>query len=529
MKTISRYLIIFLFVAALSAGLFFAPVAKAEPDQSFETALEAEKFPESYRVYLRTLHASYPNWIFKAVHTGLDWNTVLENEKNKAGKIKNTIQGSSSLPHYNWRSTDIGYDWATDKWTAYDGKTFFAASDQLIAYYMDPRSCLDASYIFQFETLSYVEGGQTAKGVDALLSGTFMGGKNIPGTETSYSAAIMEAGKSSGVSPYHLASRIRVEIGTKRGVAVSGTHETYPGIYNFYNIGAKDSATGNAVTNGLKWAATKGSYKRPWNTEMKALSGGASYIGSAYISRGQDTLYFEKFNTVNSKDGLYAHQYQTAVQAPSVEGKKIGESYKTAGMKDGAITFRIPVYTNMPAERCPKPADSGSPNNWLKSLEVKGYTLSPAFGVNVLSEYSVTVPADLKELNILATTVNSSASIKGKGKVALADGKNELKIKVTAQNGNVREYKLTVLRSNEKAKQETKTETTETAATGTLLYGDLNGDGKVNALDLLKLQKHLLGKSLLKGDYLKAANLKQKGDTITALDLLKLQKIIIGG
>ena len=526
MKTISRVLISFLFIAAILAGLFFAPEIKAEPDANFEALLEAEKFPESYRVYLRTLHASYPNWIFKAVHTGLDWNTVIENEKNKAGKIKNTIQGSSSLPHYNWRSTDIGYDWAKDKWTAYDGSTFFAASDQLIAYYMDPRSCLDASYIFQFETLSYVEGGQTAKGVEALLSGTFMGGKNIPGTETSYSAAIMDAGKSSGVSPYHLASRIRVEIGTKRGVAVSGTHETYPGIYNFYNIGAKDSATGNAVTNGLKWAATKGSYGRPWNTEKKALSGGASYIGSAYISKGQDTLYFEKFNTVNSKDGLYSHQYQTAVQAPSVEGKKIGESYKTAGMKNGTITFRIPVYTNMPAERCPKPADSGSPNNWLKTLEVKGYSLSPQFGVNAISEYTVTVPSDVKELNVIATTVNSSASIKGKGNVSINDGKSTHTIKVTAQNGNVREYKLTILRSKESS--QTKTEEKK-AATAEIIYGDLNGDGKVNALDLLKMQKHILGKSLLTGDFLKAANIKKKGDTITALDLLKLQKMIIGG
>lgn len=48
--------------------------------------------------------------------------------------------------------------------------------------------------------------------------------------------------------------------------------------------------------------------------------GGAKWIGSGYISRGQFTSYLKKFN-VNPKadSALYNHQYQTNIAAPSSE------------------------------------------------------------------------------------------------------------------------------------------------------------------------------------------------------------------
>ena len=58
------------------------------------------------------------------------------------------------------------------------------------------------------------------------------------GDSRTYAQIIMEAAAQSGVSPYHIASRIRLEMGSKIGTACSGTNSSYPGIYNFYNIGA---------------------------------------------------------------------------------------------------------------------------------------------------------------------------------------------------------------------------------------------------------------------------------------------------
>ena len=61
-----------------------------------------------------------------------------------------------------------------------------------------------------------------------------------------------------------------------------------------------------------------------------------------------------------------------------------------------------------------------------------------------------------------------------------------------------------------------------------VVYGDVNGDGKITALDLLKVQKHLVKSSKLKGYFLQAANVKRSGSDVSALDLLKIQKHIIG-
>ena len=72
------------------------------------------------------------------------------------------------------------------------------------------------------------------------------------GYSYTYSELIIKAGQAVGVSPYHIASRIKQEVGSSLSSVTNGKHATYPGIYNFYNIGGYDSASGNAVTNALR-------------------------------------------------------------------------------------------------------------------------------------------------------------------------------------------------------------------------------------------------------------------------------------
>ena len=57
--------------------------------------------------------------------------------------------------------------------------------------------------------------------------------------------------------------------------------------------------------------------------------------------------------------------------------------------------------------------------------------------------------------------------------------------------------------------------------------GDLNGDGEITVLDLLKCQKHLLGSIVLSGTQFYAADTNYDNE-ITVLDLLKIQKHILG-
>jgi uncharacterized repeat protein (TIGR02543 family) len=59
------------------------------------------------------------------------------------------------------------------------------------------------------------------------------------------------------------------------------------------------------------------------------------------------------------------------------------------------------------------------------------------------------------------------------------------------------------------------------------IKGDATGDGKVDALDLLMVKKHLLGQVVITGDNVLAADATGDG-RIDALDLLKIKKYLLG-
>ena len=61
-----------------------------------------------------------------------------------------------------------------------------------------------------------------------------------------------------------------------------------------------------------------------------------------------------------------------------------------------------------------------------------------------------------------------------------------------------------------------------------LIYGDSNGDGKINSVDLLKIQRHILELEKLEGIYLKASNVRKTGTKPSSVDLLLIQRHILG-
>ena len=80
-------------------------------DAAFEAYLTSQGFPEDYKQSLRVLHEQYPNWIFEAQHTNLDWNTVIA-EESKLGR--NLVHSSAET---SWKSTaDGAYNWETGEW-----------------------------------------------------------------------------------------------------------------------------------------------------------------------------------------------------------------------------------------------------------------------------------------------------------------------------------------------------------------------------------------------------------------------------
>ena len=139
-------------------------------DSSFESQLSAQGFPESYKTGLRQIHAQYPNWTFTAVKTGLDWNTVIQNE----GVLGRNLVHTNSISSYK-SLADGAYNWDSGTWTGFDGNTWVAASTEIISYYMDPRNFLDEVNVFQFLDQSYNASLHTAEGLQFHVKGNLYG------------------------------------------------------------------------------------------------------------------------------------------------------------------------------------------------------------------------------------------------------------------------------------------------------------------------------------------------------------------
>ena len=315
-----------------------------------------ENFPDSYKPYLLELKKKYPNWHFVALYTNLDWKYVIDNE-NIFGK--NLVPKSYSD---RWKNTKPGqHNVEVDS-------GWVDSSRRAVEYAMDPRNFLNNVRIFQFEGLSYDEKTNNKEGIEKILYGTEFYDKivqyvtssgNAVTMNSKYSDLILKAGKTSAVSSYHLASRIKQEVGPFLSHAsISGTVSGYKGLYNFYNIGATSSSEPmGAIKNGLQYAKdgkgaseqTKTKYLIPWNNKEKAITGGGIFIGSSYINIGQDTIYLQKFHVTSNNGGeLFWHQYMTNVLAPYSESKLIYNGYANMNMLNNSMTFIIPVYNNMP-------------------------------------------------------------------------------------------------------------------------------------------------------------------------------------
>jgi len=478
--------------------------SQGSSDADFESYMTKQGFPESYKPYLRKLHEQHPKWIFTAQKLGVDWNTALKEEC----VVGRNLVHSSALA--SWKSMEKGaYDFNGGYWYGLDG-SWVAASKEIIMYYMDPRNFLNDTYIFMFENQSYDPSYQTESGVKTILADTFMSGSyTCPDTKKkyTYSQTFMDAAKKSGVSPYHLASRCRNEQGVNGAPQSLGTVKGYENYFNFFDIQAYATSTMTAAEMGCKYAKTTNpTYLLPWTNQYKSIVGGSIFLGTGYITKGQDTLYLQKFDMVDGGNGLYYHQYMTCVFGQANEAISLKNAY-SQDILNSAMEFKIPVYNNMPDKLCPKPTSSGDNNNYLKSLSVSGTSISPKFD-KFTASYTAKVNAEVSSVTVNANPLGKSAKVSGNGKVSLKTGENTVKVTCTAASGVKRTYTIKITRK---------------AASQTLQQGDVNGDKYLTVVDALLMLRYNAGKTKLDPAQLKRADMNGDGkvDVIDALTLLK--------
>ncbi len=559
-------------------------IPKYDYDADFETNLTNQKFPESYKVLLRKIHAAHPNWIFMADHLSMTWKEAIDAESKVGHSL---VAGSSKA---SWKSMmQYAYDWDKGKYVSYDSGGWYTAEREVVEYYMEPRNFLNENYIYMFLDQTYNSKIQTKEGLQLILNGTFMEGEFPEDTYDTYADVIMAAAQQSGVSPYVLAASIIIEQGVNgTGGSISGNIKGYEGYYNFFNINAYKSGNYDAVQYGLLYAkggsdGTGTSLGRPWDTRAKSIIGGAQHYANNFVKRGQDNLYYKKFNVITPS--FYVNQYMTNVQGAYLETSKLKNAYVSVGT-DAALTFSIPVFKELPPTNTTAlPTSSGANNYYLNSIKIDGKDVEDFS--RYTNSYELMVESSVSSIKVEAT-VPSGAKVTGTGAVSLKQGKNTVTLTVTSASGKTAKYILSIFREegevpeaipeptvttkytistyvrgveigtdvktflqkftvkNGTAKITDSANTVKTAgviATGDkvtvydnegtkkqqyniVVFGDTNSDGKVSIVDLARVQKHLLEVNKLTGNQNSAADVNHDGK-ISILDLARVQKHLL--
>lgn len=526
-------------------------------------------FPKSYAEKLAKLKVSHPNWQFVPYKVNATWDEVIAGETKYIST--NLISGSNT----SLRNTEDGA-YVNGKWTEFAGGGWYSASKQTVKYFIDPRNFLNDGHVFMFEVLNFDSGVQTTELLQSLLNGTFMSGnafyyndKNEK-VDISYAQTFRDAGEKNQISSVHLISRVIQEQGSKGSSLSSGDNSEYPGYYNFFNINANGKTTSEVIHNGLAYAKKKG-----WNSPYNAIIGGAALLND-YIKYGQNTLYLQKFDFAG--DTYYSTQYMQNVRAPYSESYTAYSAYVKNNSLDIKFTFSVPVFKGTMPDKTSLDIKYNEDSS-LSKLSLTSCNLNPSFTSSAYN-YTCYVDKNVDNITVNASPTASTSTVKGTGKFDLNKDVTVLEIIVTSAAGTTSTYKITVNKVDEVVltpdeilakmqisnkggyisgfdlgsdansfnkllnsvypKAVSQISENKVLYTGmnikitsgitsnytVVIYGDNNGDGVIDILDLLKIQKHLLGVNKLKNAYLNASDINKDGN-VDIIDLLKIQKHIL--
>lgn len=395
------------------------PTPEPEPDPDFENQIAS--FPDSYKPYLRTLHNTYPNWVFRADNLAMSFDEAVANEDIFPRKLVSISSDGTS-----WRSMGKDtFNYGTGSWTRTSGGDWTGASREVIMYYMDPRNFLNAQDVYMFLKQGY-DSSQTAEGVAKIVAGTFLANGYSDPDDTAYGGSyinvIMEAARQSGVSPYILAATIIQEQGRNGTSSLISGATSYGKYFNFFNI----QASGNDVVgNGLNYAKNQG-----WSTRSAAIIGGAVFYANGYIASGQDTYFYKNFDLLSAP--YYTHQYAQSIHDSRSSAALIRDSYNAN--YTAPLVFRIPVYASIPEKVAEKPQKTNLLNNYfLMAMSVDGFSM---YNHN----YSFSVTGD----RVIDVTLHPGASLVATEPFELVAGINNVAVTVRAQTGYTNSYYLNI-------------------------------------------------------------------------------------
>ncbi len=521
--------------------------------QSFSTDIEQindSKYP-GIKDRIKLLKSKYPNWKFKILYTGLDWNEVIANEYSGHGSSPKNLVYKTSNYQGEWICAICG-----DK--KYDNGYWRCTSEKAIKYMMDPRNSINASDIFQFEELT--NAGCDINILKSMTNGTFLSG---------HEQGIVEAANHNNVNAYYIVARLIQEQGKTGTVLTSGKGYNGQGVgyYNAFNIAASGNTTPEILTNALAYAKKKG-----WTSLEKSIDGGISFLAKQYIQKGQNTLYLQKFD-VEATNGLYSNQYMQNILAAQNEGTTLRNTYINMNSMSSSHTFIIPVYENMPKEACNRPNTNGT--STVESDLVK-INVDESLRIRNNPNGSTTV-GWLYKNEIVTRIEKATSKVNGTywDKVQKSDGTIGYAARETYENEGI--YKLYLVPVNENNNETSNTNKVkidknsniitvtpnaiaqdildafggptkitradgnylsgenESLATGYIVEdkykvvkkGDANADGTVNSFDYIRIMNYIMGKKTLNDAEKLAADANNDG-TVNSFDYIRIMNYIMG-
>lgn len=524
-------------------------------------SIDSNKYPQ-VKEMLKSLQAEHPNWKFKILYTDITWSTAIANEYVGHGASpRNLVPANNSNYDQEWICKVCGAN------KVYDSGKWHCASESAIAYMMDVRNSLNSADIFQLLELSYSECSKDA--LKAMVANTFLNNDSCVN-------AILEAGQRYNVNAYYIVARILQEQG-KSGSTLSkgqGYNGQYVGYYNVFNIGASGNGKDTVILNGLKKAQEKG-----WTTLESSIIGGTEAIAKNYIARGQNTLYLQKFDVDNSDGNLYWHQYMQNLVAAQKEGQTLKKTFEDMGNVNGAYTFIIPVFKNMPATACDRPSTTNTnlPTstdlvrvNVTGSLYLRDQPKKEANKIGSIYRDDIVTRLEKATNKVDGTYwdyVMTASGTKGYAARETFDYETTYKLYLVPVNPDISDENDTSIIKNDKVKINTKTNEVATIPNATVkdfadllgkevvvknakgevlktdaklstgcvindiytvaVLGDVNGDGEVDAIDLLLIKRRLLGTHKLEGCYSISADLNND-NAVDAIDLLLQKRHLLG-
>lgn len=372
----------------------------AERPSPYVAQMVAKGFPDTYATLMAALHERHPKWEFEPLFVSdMTWDAVLDKEMVPS---RNLVVHSTWAPS-PWNTLGLANytPYYAENAKAYDSGSYYQASREAVAYFMDPRNFLNDTEVFMFETLAFNEAVHTQAAIEKALSGSFMANSCYDGGTKKFSELILSVGRELDVSAVFLAGRLKSEQGNgsvqargeigdslwelyndedgKVGSSnVWGTNYTkdnaatkavidkgkdyYNGYYNLFNMGASGTGLFEIRYNAWKEAyeASKEKYHGPWTSQEKALYGGSCKVKEAYIGTFRHTSYLQKFSVLAEAGSKRWSQYMQNIAAPLTESRSTCDAYIASGAYDTVHVFLVPVYVGMPATACPDPANGNS-------------------------------------------------------------------------------------------------------------------------------------------------------------------------